>query len=58
MISLVGYTPDIFVSPAAGWLLDRAPGAAGHQHLLLSLAAFSALGITAAFLIRRAVRHR
>jgi len=54
LISQVGYTPDIFVSPVAGWLLDRSPGLAGHQHLLFSLAAFSGLGIVAAALFRRA----
>ena len=31
VISLVGYTPDIFLMPIAGWLIDRSPGAQGHQ---------------------------
>ena len=31
VISFVGYTPDIFIPPIAGWLIDRSPGAAGHQ---------------------------
>jgi sugar phosphate permease len=50
LVSLLGYTPDIFVSPTAGWLLDRSPGLAGHQHFFWFLAVFAALGLTASLL--------
>lgn len=58
LISFIGYTPDIFVSPIAGWLLDRSPGVAGHQHLFFMLAAFSGLGFVAASLFRQAARQQ
>ncbi len=47
VISLVGYTPDIFVGPAMGYLLDNSPGELGHQHVFIMLAIFSALGLLA-----------
>lgn len=49
LISLVGYTPDIFAGPAMGYLLDRAPGEAGHQHVFWMLALFSLAGGMAAW---------
>jgi nitrate/nitrite transporter NarK len=45
MISLVGYTPEIFFAPIAGRILDATPGAGGHLNLFLFLAAISACGV-------------
>ena len=47
IISLVGYTPDIFIMPIAGWLIDRSPGATGHQHFYGVLMLFSLIGLIA-----------
>lgn len=49
LISLVGYTPDIFAGPAMGYLLDASPGATGHQHVFWMLALFSFVGGIAAW---------
>lgn len=49
LISLIGYTPDIFAGPAMGFLLDRSPGETGHQHVFIMLAIFSAIGGLAAW---------
>ena len=49
LISLVGYTPDIFAGPAMGYLLDRSPGEQGHQHVFWMLALFSCIGSIAAW---------
>lgn len=49
LISLVGYTPDIFAGPAMGYLLDNSPGEAGHQHVFWMLALFSLIGGIAAW---------
>lgn len=49
LISLVGYTPDIFAGPAMGYLLDASPGLEGHQHVFWMLAIFSFIGGLAAF---------
>ena len=45
LISVVGYTPDIFFAPVAGRLLDAAPGLAGHQHYFLLLAVIAVIGL-------------
>jgi nitrate/nitrite transporter NarK len=49
LISVVGYTPDIFTGPAIGYLLDNSPGAAGHQQVFWMLAVFSFIGGVAAW---------
>ncbi len=48
LISLVGFTPDIFFAPVAGRLLDAAPGVAGHQHYFALLAGIAIVGLAAA----------
>lgn len=49
LISLIGYTPDIFAGPTMGYLLDKSPGALGHQHVFWMLALFSFIGGIAAW---------
>jgi len=49
LISLIGYTPDIFAGPAMGYLLDANPGALGHQLVFGMLAIFSLVGGVAAW---------
>ncbi len=53
LVSVVGFTPDIFFAPLAGRLLDAAPGLAGHQHYFLLLSALAIGGILAAGLLCR-----
>ena len=47
LISLVGFTPDIFFAAIGGRLLDNAPGLLGHQHYFIFLASIMAVGIFA-----------
>ena len=54
LVSVVGYTPDIFFGAIAGRLLDAAPGAAGHQHYFILLALIAIIGALAATLLLRA----
>jgi nitrate/nitrite transporter NarK len=49
LISVVGYTPDIFAGPVMGYLLDNSPGAVGHQQVFWMLALFSFVGGIAAW---------
>ncbi|MFT5216641.1 MAG: nitrate/nitrite transporter NarK [Glaciecola sp.] len=49
LISIIGYTPDIFAGPAMGFLLENSPGAKGHQHVFWMLAIFSFIGGIAAW---------
>lgn len=56
LISLVGYTPDIFAGPAMGYLLDASPGEPGHQHVFWMLTAFATVGLLASWGLKRATR--
>lgn len=49
IISLVGYTPEIFFAPIAGRILDANPGIVGHQNYFMFLAAVAATGILVVF---------
>ena len=53
LISLVGYTPDIFAGPAYGYFLDTYPGQQGYQYVFWMLAGFSTVGAIAAFIYYR-----
>ena len=58
LVSVLGFTPDIFVAYIGGVLLDRSPGLAGHQHFFLFLAAFAALGMIASYTIMRMLHKK
>ena len=45
MVSVVGFTPEIFFAPIAGRILDANPGVVGHQNYFLFLAVIAALGV-------------
>jgi MFS family permease len=45
VVSVIGYTPDVFMGPLMGYVLDSSPGVAGHQHLFLILAGFGLVGL-------------
>ncbi len=47
VISVVGYTPDIFASPVIGYLLDTYPGIIGYQYVFSILVVFSMIGLWA-----------
>ncbi|MEQ8497204.1 MAG: MFS transporter [Gammaproteobacteria bacterium] len=51
LVSVVGFTPDIFFAPVAGRLLDAAPGMDGHQHYFLLLAGIAVVGLVVAALL-------
>lgn len=54
LISLIGYTPDVFAGPAYGMLLDAHPGEElGHQHVFWMLSAFAFVGGIAAFIYHK-----
>jgi len=45
LISIVGYSPDIFATPLYGYILDNYPGIRGHQYVYLILFLSSLIGI-------------
>ncbi|QDT04096.1 Inner membrane protein YqcE [Rubripirellula lacrimiformis] len=57
IVSVVGYTPDIFMGPLMGILLDRWPGPLGHQYVFAVLAVFALVGLLASILFWRLVQR-
>ena len=57
VVSLVGFTPDVFMGPLMGVLLDNSPGVLGHQHVFASVAGFGAVGLIATIAFRRISRR-
>lgn len=55
IVSVVGYTPDIFMGPLMGYILDRHPGAHGHQDLFLFLAGSAVVGLLATVAFQRSI---
>lgn len=53
LMSVIGYTPDIFFGPLMGYVLDSNPGVVGHQNLFFVIAGFSVVGLAAAIAFRR-----
>ena len=51
--SFLGYTPEVFMGPWMGYLLDNHPGAAGHQYVFLVLAGFSLIGLVSGLLFSK-----
>ena len=59
VVSFVGFTPDVFMGPLMGVLLDSSPGVLGHQHVFALVAAFGVVGLLATIAFRRTTRtHR
>ena len=44
LVSLIGYTPEVFFAPISGRILDASPGLTGFQHYFLFLAGTAAAG--------------
>ena len=57
LVSVVGFTPDIFFAPIAGRILDADPGVEGHMNLFVLLAAIAAAGIGTAIWLMRLQRN-
>jgi sugar phosphate permease len=53
IVSVIGYTPDIFMPLAGGALLDGYPGALGYRYFFTFIAGLSLIGLMAAFIILR-----
>ena len=49
LVSMIGYTPDVFMGPLMGYLLDQSPGALGHQHVFWIVTGFAVLGLLASW---------
>ena len=58
VMSVVGYTPDVFMSPLMGYLLDEYPGELGHQYVFLVLSSFAFLGLIVSVLFYSVVKKK
>lgn len=56
LISVIGYTPDIFVGLVMGYFLDHSPGIEGYQQVFMMLASFSLAGLVATLMFNRGVK--
>ena len=56
VISLVGYTPDVFVGPITGYFLDNFPGFEGHQLVFFMLIGFTLVGLFAGLIFLKKFR--
>lgn len=53
LVAVIGYTPDIFMGPLIGIVLDGNPGELGHQYLFGILAIFGLVGLVCTLIFRR-----
>lgn len=53
IMSVVGFTPDVFMSPLMGYLLDFYPGAPGHRYVFLVLAIFAIIGLVVSLIFKK-----
>ena len=56
LVSVIGFTPDIFMPLLGGYLIDAYPGASGYRYFFLTTAGICAVGLIASLLIVRSVR--
>lgn len=56
VISLLGFTPDVFFNSAAGRIIDNSPGISGFQNFYLFLMVFAVSGLFAAMSLKRRIR--
>ncbi|MEN8226605.1 MAG: MFS transporter [Bacteroidota bacterium] len=53
IVSFAGFTPEVFMSPWMGYLLDRHPGTTGHQYVFLLLSLFAFIGLVSSLFFGR-----
>ncbi|UCC40369.1 MAG: MFS transporter [Candidatus Aminicenantes bacterium] len=53
IVSVIGYTPDIFMPLTGGALLDDYPGALGYRYFFMFIAGLCLLGLMAAIILLR-----
>ena len=58
IISVIGYTPDIFKPLLGGALLDRYPGPEGYRLFFLTVAGICTIGLVATMLLYRIIAAR
>ncbi len=57
-VSIIGFTPDIFVGPTSGYFLDNYPGIAGFQFIFAGLFLCAILGALASYFFSTGSRRK
>jgi hypothetical protein len=55
VVSMVGYSPDVFFGVFAGWIIDGYPGWAGYQFFSFVMVGFALMGLIASVFFSRGV---
>lgn len=58
LVSVIGYTPDIFIGPINGYFTETYPGPLGHQYFFGVLAIFAGIGLLASIIFRDLAKKR
>jgi MFS family permease len=58
IVSVLGYTPDIFVGPWMGYYLDTYPGIVGHQAVFGLMAFFAIIGLFTTILLKHPAKRQ
>ena len=56
IVSIIGYSPDIFATPLYGYLLDTYPGIKGHQIIYVILGVSSVIGLITTLKFKKLVK--
>ncbi len=57
LISVVGFTPEIFFGPISGRILDHSPGVTGHMNYFLLLTGISAVGVVIVLILTSLLKN-
>lgn len=58
IVSIIGFTPDVFMSALCGKLLDSFEGAAGYRAIFILMLAFAAAGLLSALLLLKMNKNK
>jgi nitrate/nitrite transporter NarK len=58
LISVIGFTPDVFFAAIAGRILDASPGLVGHQHYFLLLTGIAVTGMVTTLVLAYTARFK
>ncbi|CAD5106965.1 Inner membrane protein YihN [Pseudomonas carbonaria] len=58
IISLVGYSPDVFLPLINGWIIDRFPGFVGYQIYFSYVVVVGLLGVVATLTLKKRIQKR
>ena len=58
IVSLIGFAPDVFMSPICGGLLDAFEGAAGYRAIFILMIAFAVVGLIATLILLKSIKKK